>query len=354
MSTVGDHNLRVASVNEATGLLRVSEHRTELRRRQHRRAVDRRAGERRAADRRNQPRHVEIEGLAFDRVSEPLLLERVRDALVRGTGGWIITANLDITRKMRRNSELSRLAHEATLVVADGMPLVWASRLNGVALPERVAGSDLVWSLPEMLAELGVSVFLVGGEPGTADEAARRLNERCAGLRVVGTLCPPHGFERHPEAMAQITDVVAGSGAQLVFVGLGFPKQEMVIRELRRAMPEAWFVGVGVSFSFMSGAIPRAPRWMQRVGLEWLHRLAHEPRRLAARYLGDLPFAGRLLFNQARRRFQRGADASAPRQSSDRRSQADRRARASAREREREPGPVRAATEDPPRGPGPS
>jgi N-acetylglucosaminyldiphosphoundecaprenol N-acetyl-beta-D-mannosaminyltransferase len=227
---------------------------------------------------------------------------------------------------------------------------VWASRLHGVALPERVAGSDLVWSLPEMLAELGVSVFLVGGEPGTADGAARRLHERCPGLSVVGTLCPPHGFERHPTAMAEIIDAVAGSGAQLVFVGLGFPKQEMVIRELRRAMPEAWFVGVGVSFSFMSGAIPRAPAWMQRLGLEWLHRLAHEPRRLAGRYFGDIPFAGRLLFNQARRRYQRRADASAARQISDRRRQADRRARTPTREPERVP----AATEDPPREPGPS
>jgi N-acetylglucosaminyldiphosphoundecaprenol N-acetyl-beta-D-mannosaminyltransferase len=176
--------------------------------------------------------------------------------------------------------------------VADGQPIVWASRLAGTPVPERVPGSDLVLSLPEAAARAGVRVFLLGGNPGVAADAARRLQALNPGLQHVGSYCPPFGFEDDPGALDRIKDVLRAARPTLVLVGLGFPKQERLIRTLRPEFPEAWFAGVGISLSFLTGDQSRAPTMLQRLGLEWLHRLLHEPRRLFRRYVvRGLPFS---------------------------------------------------------------
>ena len=129
-----------------------------------------------------------------------------------------------------------------------------------------------------------------------AAAAAARLEARCPGLERVGAYCPPYGFEDDPTELEKIKDALKSARPALVLIGLGFPKQERLIRVLRREMPETWFVGVGISLSFLAGDQPRAPAALQRLGLEWLHRLAHEPRRLFRRYVTQgFPFALRLL-----------------------------------------------------------
>ena len=178
--------------------------------------------------------------------------------------------------------------------MADGLPIVWASRLAGTPLPERVPGSDFVLTLPAAAARTGVPVFLLGGNPGVAEEAAAQLEARHPGIRV-RFHCPPFGFEDDPDELARIREALLRERPGLVLVGLGFPKQERVIRLLRRDLPETWFAGVGISLSFLAGDQPRAPLVLQRLGLEWIHRLCHEPRRLFRRYLVQgLPFALRL------------------------------------------------------------
>ena len=138
-------------------------------------------------------------------------------------------------------------------------------------------------------------VFLLGGDPGTADAAADVLRTRYEGLDIVGTHCPPIGFEHHEQKTRRIIESIKQAQPDIVFVALGSPKQEQLIARLRHVMPTAWWVGVGISFSFVCGRVRRAPRWVQRLGLEWLHRLVQEPRRLMRRYLIDgLPFAARL------------------------------------------------------------
>jgi N-acetylglucosaminyldiphosphoundecaprenol N-acetyl-beta-D-mannosaminyltransferase len=188
----------------------------------------------------------------------------------------------------------------ADLVLADGMPHVWASRVRGTALPERVAGSDLIWSLTGEAARRARSVFLLGGEPGACEKAAERLREEFPELRIAGTLCPPHGFERDPHWKRRIVRSLQAARPDIVYVGLGFPKQERLISKLRWEFPDAWFLGVGISISFVAGDVRRAPAWMQRTGLEWVHRLAQEPRRLVRRYLVDgIPFLARLIAHSA-------------------------------------------------------
>ncbi len=239
---------------------------------------------------------VDILSMRIGCVDEQQCIERILASLVLGQGGWVITSNTDILRRYVRDPAFRSLAGGASLIVADGMPLVWASRLQGSALPARVAGSNLLGSLSAAAALAGRRIYLVGGDPGTADATRRVLQQRCPGITIVGTHCPEFGFEHRPGAMRQLRHDLQQAQPDIVFVALGSPKQELVIARLRDCLPSCWWLGVGISFSFMAGQVKRAPPWMQRAGIEWLHRLLHEPRRLATRYLvHDIPFALRML-----------------------------------------------------------
>lgn len=238
---------------------------------------------------------VEIMGVVFDRVTMEEACAHVAGALGRGEGGVIITPNLDHVRRAQHDLRFRRLIREADLVVADGMPIVWASRILGRALPERVAGSTLMVPLVERAAAAGRSVYLLGGNPGVAERAAEVLRERVKGVEIAGTRCPPLGFERDEGEMGAIRADLARAQPGLVLVALGSPKQEELIDAVREAVPGAWWIGIGIGLSFLTGDVARAPAWMQRMGVEWVHRLVSEPGRLARRYLVEgLPFAARL------------------------------------------------------------
>jgi N-acetylglucosaminyldiphosphoundecaprenol N-acetyl-beta-D-mannosaminyltransferase len=257
---------------------------------------------------------VSLMGMDLNAISERQTISYVLDELAEGRGGWMCTVNVEILRRWRRSSEVRGLVAATDLAVADGMPLIWASRLQGTPLPERVAGSTLTLTLSAAAAQAGASVFLLGGNAGVAEEAALQLQRLHPGLRVAGSLCPPPGFERDPGWAVRIERALTAAEPDIVFVGLGFPKQERLIATLRPILPRAWFVGCGIALSFVAGEIPRAPRLLQRLGLEWLHRLHHEPRRLARRYLLDgVPFALEMLSASLLLRLQteqRGAPAS--------------------------------------------
>lgn len=237
-------------------------------------------------------------------VTEARTVELAIASLRAGRGGWVVTHNLDHLRLLRRDARFRTVCDQASLRVADGMPLIWASRLAGTPLPQRVAGSSLISSLSAAAAREGLSVFLLGGDPGAAEGAAAVLRGRHPDLRCAGTLCPPFGFEHDAAMMAEIRRVLAEARPDIVYVALGAPKQEIVIAMLRDAVPRAWWLGVGISFSFLCGQVRRAPQWMQKVGLEWLHRLCQEPRKLGKRYLlQGIPFAVELFMGSARRRW---------------------------------------------------
>jgi N-acetylglucosaminyldiphosphoundecaprenol N-acetyl-beta-D-mannosaminyltransferase len=244
--------------------------------------------------------------LPLNTVDHRTLIRIFLDGARVGNGGWIVTPNLDILRQFTTSAESRELILAASHRVADGLPIVWASRLAGTPVPERVPGSDLVLRLPEAAGRAGLSVFLLGGNPGVAPAAAARLEAHCPGLGEVDFYCPPFGFERDPRELQKIKQLLQAARPALVLVGLGFPKQERLIRSLRCEMPETWFVGVGISLSFLSGEQPRAPVALQRLGLEWMHRLWREPRRLFKRYVVQgLPF-GLKLFGWALMRRLRG------------------------------------------------
>jgi N-acetylglucosaminyldiphosphoundecaprenol N-acetyl-beta-D-mannosaminyltransferase len=243
---------------------------------------------------------VKLFNMPLARIDENECINLVLRGLEKGRGGWIVTANLDILRRYVFDRDFRQVVRAASLFVADGMPLVWASILRGRPVPQRVTGSDLIHSLSARAARASRSVFLIGGDAGTAEQTACALGRACPGLRVAGTWYPPVGFENDPMHLPALREALRRARPDIVYVALGCPKQDRLIEALCAEFPMVWWIGVGISFSLVAGKVQRAPRWAQRAGLEWMCRLWQEPRRLAVRYLVlGLPFAMLLLLSSA-------------------------------------------------------
>jgi N-acetylglucosaminyldiphosphoundecaprenol N-acetyl-beta-D-mannosaminyltransferase len=259
-------------------------------------------------------RRMRLMGAPIGIVTEAHAVQTIVDTAHAGRGHWTITANLDHLRRYRSEPPARNLIDEADLVVADGMPLIWASRLAGRPLPERVAGSRMVWSICEGASVRGQSVFLLGGARGVAERAAEVFCERYPDLRIAGTACPPMGFQDDEQELARIRRALTEADPQIVFVALGFPKQDLLIRTLRGWLPHASFLGVGISLSYVTGDVSPAPDWVCALGLEWAYRLSQEPTRLVRRYLIDgLPFAARLMASALWHRLRLGQSGSSER-----------------------------------------
>ena len=245
-------------------------------------------------------------GLPLDAVTQGEVIDQILADLRAERGGAVLTLHLEALRQHRVDAHLAAVLERTEIVVADGMPLVWASALQGTPLPERIAGSSLVWPLATAASRQGASLFLLGADPGVAERAAERFREQLPEIELIGTASPWVGVDRVEEDLAQVVATLAARPPGIVYVALPFDKQVRVIPHLRERLPATWLLGVGVSLNFVSGDLARAPLWLQKIGLEWAHRLAHEPR-LYRRYLVDgLPTAARLALAALRRRTRLG------------------------------------------------
>jgi N-acetylglucosaminyldiphosphoundecaprenol N-acetyl-beta-D-mannosaminyltransferase len=214
---------------------------------------------------------------------DPLTLEQtvraVFDWMLTGRRGWVSTVNVSILMAMRSDRMLQSYVDRSAIVVADGQPLVWYGRLSNARLPERVTGIDLIDGLCRRAAERNIAVFALGGTDSVLERALLALRDRHPGLRITGL------SGHYPEsAAASRVAAINASGAHLLLVGMGSPRQERFIETHWESLRVAAAVGVGGSFDVIAGARVRAPRWLRRMGLEWLIRLAQEPRRLFPRY----------------------------------------------------------------------
>lgn len=216
-------------------------------------------------------------------------------------GGMIFTPNVDHIVNAENNAKFRAAYREAKLVLVDGQPVVWASRLLGTPLPEKISGSDFVLPLLQRAAACGWRVYLLGGRPGVVEKVAEWL---CATyqVNVVGTAAPDVDVNDVIENQ-RIAAIIQNANPDLVLVALGSPKQELFIHQIAKSLNSVVFIGVGASLDFLAGSVVRAPAWMSNAGLEWLYRLAHEPRRLWRRYLlNDLQFFG-ILYRDLKDRF---------------------------------------------------
>lgn len=248
---------------------------------------------------------VEIDGFTFLDVSEQQFVDLVFAERREGRGGWVMTPNVDIMRQARADASLAKLFGRADAFVADGMPILWASRVQGTPLRKgRVCGANLIYAIPATCAEQGRSVFLLGGAKDTGERTAAILKSEFPGLHIAGTYSPPFGFESDPEQYQAMETALLAAQPDFIFVALSVPKSEMLIQKIRSAAPDAWWIGVGAAFDFVSGELKRAPPIAQRFGMEWLFRMVQDPRRLIRRYLwDDLPYACYLFASAVRRRF---------------------------------------------------
>jgi N-acetylglucosaminyldiphosphoundecaprenol N-acetyl-beta-D-mannosaminyltransferase len=248
---------------------------------------------------------IEVGGVWLDALTEREVIDVVREGWSLRHGGSIFTANTDRARAAAHDPTLAELVSAGSLL-ADGMPLVWAARLAGQALPERITGSSLVLSLSEAAAADGQSVFLFGGADGVRAQAAKALRNRISTLRIAGADFPPLGFDQTQGGIRQAVSAITNAAPKLVCVGLGFPRQEQLIQLLQLALPETWFLACGAGIPMAAGVFKRASSTLQRMGLEWIHRLLLEPLRLAGRCLRhDLAFAIGLMVRSDLRRLRR-------------------------------------------------
>lgn len=240
-----------------------------------------------------------ILNVRFDNLRLDELLERLQH------GGVVFTPNVDHLMKLQRDRDFYRVYRSADYRVCDSQILMLVARWLGSPLVEKISGSDLFPAFYRYYRrDESVRIFLLGAAEGVADRARDRINRLVGREMVVGAYSPPFGFEHDLEECAQIIQRIQDSGATVLAVGLGAPKQELWIDRYRHALPGVrTILAIGATLDFEAGQVSRSPRWMSQVGLEWLYRLLMEPRRLWRRYLlEDLPFF-RLALKQALGRY---------------------------------------------------
>jgi N-acetylglucosaminyldiphosphoundecaprenol N-acetyl-beta-D-mannosaminyltransferase len=229
-------------------------------------------------------KRVRVGSLELDALSKPDAIEAIVRLVRAGRGGTVFTPNVDHIVQAEHDLAFREAYTRTALSLVDGTPVLWAARLLGTPLPEKLSGSDLFEPLVERAAQERLRVVLLGGGPGVAELAARNLRQRIPALQIVDTLAPRLGLtatDEERECVARLRQ----AKADLIFVCLGAPKQELFSDRNRQALAPAVLVGFGAAVDFAAGTVPRAPGWVSRAGLEWAFRLGREPRRLAARYL---------------------------------------------------------------------
>lgn len=217
----------------------------------------------------------------FAAVTEKGAVEWARRFMRSGRRGYITTVNVAILMMMRGDQRLKNFISRSALTVCDGQPLVWLSKLLGRPLPERVAGVELVESLCRCAAEEKAGVYLLGSKADIVADVAAKLKEQTPGLNIVGVADGYFG----PDESAERAAAVKASGAKLLIVAMGVPRQEVFIEEQWEELGVNLAIPVGGSFDVIAGRKQRAPLWVQKIGFEWFFRMCQEPQRLAKRYV---------------------------------------------------------------------
>jgi N-acetylglucosaminyldiphosphoundecaprenol N-acetyl-beta-D-mannosaminyltransferase len=196
----------------------------------------------------------------------------------------VVVANVYSVYVASKDRYFYKICNSSDIVLADGLPVVWASKILGCKLPERIAGPDFMWSFSKTCAEKGYKIFLLGGRQENLDDLVRNLKNSFPGISIVGAYSPPFG-EWSEEENNRIIQMINDSRTDVLWLGISTPKQDKWIFENKNRLKAKVAAGVGAAFDFHSGRVKRAPMWMQKSGFEWMFRFIQEPRRMWKRYL---------------------------------------------------------------------
>lgn len=233
-------------------------------------------------------------GLPLSRMTLGGAVDAVSGLIEARKPTYFITANVHYAMVTSRETGLREVNDRAAFLLADGAPLVWMSRLKRTPLPERVAGSDLIFALSERAASAGHRIFLFGAPPGVAEAAARRLEALYPGIQIVGTHCPPFR-DLSDEETEEMIQLIRSARPDILFVAFGQPKGELWLSRHVDALGVPACVQVGASLDFVAGRVRRAPKFLRRIGMEWAYRIWTEPARLFPRYLANARFLAVML-----------------------------------------------------------
>jgi N-acetylglucosaminyldiphosphoundecaprenol N-acetyl-beta-D-mannosaminyltransferase len=230
------------------------------------------------------PLRAEVLGVPLAVSDYARVVDWMEEAIAAGARGYMTAAAVNLVMSAREEPATAEAVRAATLAVPDGQPLVWALKALGHGEATRIYGPDLMAAFCARAAERGIPVYLYGGRtPEALAMLQARLRERFPGLPIAGSYSPPFRPLSESE-QAEVAERIDASGAAVVWVGTGQPKQERWMHEMRPLLAAPLLVGVGAAFDFHAGLVSQAPGWMQRAGLEWVYRLSREPRRLWRRY----------------------------------------------------------------------
>lgn len=239
---------------------------------------------------------IKLFDFPFDNFDYEDLMKYIDHTVSGGKPSYMVTCNVDHLIKLKKDEHFRQIYAEAGSIVADGMPLVWASKILRKPLKQRVSGADMLNSLGSSLEARGYRMFFLGAAEGVAERAKQQLLQKYPKLQIVGTHSPSYGFEKNEVENERIIEMIRKTKPDIVWVGVGAPKQEKWIHHYHHRYGAALSIGVGATFDFISGQVQRAPLLVQRMGVEWVWRLLQEPKRLWRRYLiDDMQFLGMLL-----------------------------------------------------------
>lgn len=247
------------------------------------------------------PERIDVLGCPFDAVTFDEAAERIGQALSSGERLHVCVGNVDMIIKTGQIPDFSAIFHDCGLVICDGVPVTWAAAGLGTPLKGRVSGTDMVWECAALSERLDVGIAMIGAQYDITAKAAETMQARYPGARLMAFPTP---YPLTDEANQELLAAVREFGAAMVLVALGAPKQERWIRDHLDASGAHVGIGIGSAFDIISGALPRAPRWMRDTGFEWLYRMFQDPGRLVRRYLvEDLPFVWRVGYAIVRKRL---------------------------------------------------
>lgn len=220
-------------------------------------------------------------------VSMSETISHIEKLIEENKKSYIVAINVDVVMKIEHDSYLKKITDHADMVLVDGKPLIWISKIHKKPIKEKVSGSDLVPKLCKVAAEKSYSIFILGGKDGIAEKAKKRLEKQHPGIKIVGTYAPPFGFEKNKTELNKINQMITEVHPDLLIACFGCPKQEKWIYENYSKYDAKVSVCAGATVDFLAGNVNRAPQWMANHGFEWLYRFSQEPKRLFKRYFID-------------------------------------------------------------------